>query len=100
MALIISCVPHSLDSGMGALPISSSVRVESDSSLNIFRGRWKSDLYWRPSVKTYNAVPKSSQRELDLAPAYLTHSVFEVVLQKSTPPKIRQLFLHYYANKD
>ena len=27
---------------------------------------------------------------------YLTQSVFEVVLQKATPPQIRQLILYYY----
>ena len=31
---------------------------------------------------------------------YLTQSVFQVVLQKSSPPQIRQLILNYYQHKN
>ena len=32
--------------------------------------------------------------------SYLTESVFEIVLQMSTPPQIRQLILHHYLYKE
>ena len=39
-------------------------------------------------------------RTVEVRQLYLTRSILEVALQKSTPPKIRQLVFHYYFYKE
>jgi hypothetical protein len=55
-----------------------------------------------PNLKPQTLDPKpvpallAVHVRMEVQKLHLTQSVFEDILQKSTPPKIRQLILYYY----